>query len=268
MLGKILVVLFGLFNYSFARTINLSNNNFVSLIGPVSQSSVDDTIKSLNSKSIIEYMNDNQNINIYINSPGGSVFAGNHLVQYIRTLQASNINVNCIAQNFMSMAFIIMQSCTNRYVMFDSVGMQHQISFGISGNIENFKTYFGLIERVNNFLIDMEINKIGITKEVYLQKVLSDWWLYGEDNIKYNIADELITLKCNPSILSEKNKKTEYFYGLEYEIELNKCPLIHEIKITDKSSKKSIEKNSSKIYEMFDFENYPFNVKTILNNFH
>ena len=138
-----------------ASTITLSSNNFVSLVGPVTASSVNDVIKSFNSKGVIDYMEDNKKINLYINSPGGSVFAGNHLVQYIKTLQDSNIEVNCIAQNFMSMGFVIMQSCTNRYVMFDSIGMQHQMSLGLHGNIENIRSHFSLLDRINNVIIDI-----------------------------------------------------------------------------------------------------------------
>jgi len=266
---KIIISLLIIFNGIYAKTISLSNNNFVSLIGPVSTNSVDDVIKSFNTKSINEYITDNKNIYLYINSPGGSVFAGNHLVQYIKTLQSTNVTVNCIAQNFMSMAFIIMQACNFRYVMFDSIGMQHQISFGMKGNIENFKSQFNLIERVNNMLIDMEIKKIGITRDEYLSKILSDWWLYGEENVKSNVADELITVRCAPSIMGEKIKKSESFMGFEFDIELNKCPIINEIKIVEKNQTNPLSKdnNHTRIYQLYDYDNYIINAKTIINNY-
>lgn len=248
----------------YAKTIVLNNNNFVSLVGPVTTNSVDDVIKSFNSRNLVETINENKNINMYINSPGGSVFAGNHLVQYIKTLQDSNVTVNCIAQNFMSMGFVIMQSCSKRYVMFDSVGMQHQMSLGLKGNIENLRNHFKLIDRVNNILIDMEIKKIGMSKEDYLNKILSDWWLYGEENVHQGIADELINIRCSSSIMTEKVKKTESFFGFDFEIEMNKCPIINEVKIVDKS----LKLNNSTNYNIFyDFENYPINAKEIIDYF-
>lgn len=271
-MNKIIIALLLIFNVlclNLAKTITLTNNNFVSLIGPVSSSSIDDVIKSFSTKSINEYINDNKNINLYINSPGGSVFAGNHLVQYIKTLQSNNVTVNCVAQNFMSMAFIIMQSCNNRYVMFDSIGMQHQISFGMKGNIENFRSQFNLIERVNNILIDMEIKKIGITRDDYLSKIISDWWLYGEENVKSNVADELVTVRCTPSIINEKVKKSESFLGLEFETEQSKCPIISEIKIVQKNTSDPLIRdiNTTKIYQLYDYENYIINAKTIIGYF-
>jgi len=249
-----------------AKTITLSNNNFVSLIGPVTTNSIDDVIKSLNSRNIVEYIQENKNINLYINSPGGSVFAGNHLVQYVKTLQDLNISVNCIAQNFMSMGFIIMQSCSKRYVMFDSIGMQHQMSLGMKGNIENFKNHFGLINRVNNMLIEMEIKKIGIEKSDYLNKILSDWWLYGDENVINGVADELINVRCIPSILNEKVKKSESFFGFDFEIEMNKCPIINEVKLIERSNKIN-ESYTINLHIFYDFEKYPNNVKDIINNF-
>jgi len=254
-----------------SKTIILSNNNFVSLVGPVTTNSVDDVIKSLNNRAVSEYIQDNKNINLYINSPGGSVFAGNHLVQYIKTLQDSNISVNCIAQNFMSMGFVIMQSCTKRYVMFDSIGMQHQMSLGLKGNIENLRNHFRLIDRVNNILIDMEIKKIGIAKESYLLKILSDWWLYGEENVFESVADELITVRCTSMIYNEKVKKSESFLGFDFELEMNKCPIINEIKFIDKYYNSSSpifgEINKSNLYIFYDFEKYPVNAKEIITYF-
>jgi len=251
--------------YIAATTITLSANNFVSLVGPVTASSVNDVIKSFSSKGVIDYIEDNRKINLYINSPGGSVFAGNHLVQYIKTLQDSNIDVNCIAQNFMSMGFVIMQSCTNRYIMFDSIGMQHQMSLGLRGNIENIRTHFSLLDRINNIIINMEITKIKMDREIYLQKILSDWWLFGEENVKEGVADKLVNVKCSPLIINEKVKRTDSIFGIDFTIELNKCPILMDIKLLDMDSKNNI--NASKLQKYYDFVNYPFNVKEIVEKF-
>ena len=251
--------------FAAATTITLSANNFVSMVGPVTASSVNDVIKSFNTKGVIDYMEDNKKINLYINSPGGSVFAGNHLVQYIKTLQDSNIEVNCIAQNFMSMGFVIMQSCTNRYVMFDSVGMQHQMSLGLHGNIENIRTHFSLLDRINNVIIDMEINKIKIDREFYLKKILSDWWLFGEESVKEGVADKLVTVKCVPSIINDKVKRNDSIFGNNFSIELNKCPILMDIKLLDMDLKNNV--NVTKLHKYYDFVNYPFNVKEIVEKF-
>lgn len=254
--------------FTSAKTINLNNNNFVSLVGPVTSKSVDDVIKSLNSKNINEFIQENGYINFYIDSPGGSVFAGNHLIQYLKTLQSLDVDINCIGHNFMSMGFAIMQSCTNRYVVFDSIGMQHQMSLKMGGNIENFKSHFSLIERINNMLIDMEVKRINITTDEYKSKILSDWWLFGMENVEHGVADELVTVKCSPAVINEKIKKSESFMGFDFDIEMNKCPLIHDIKIIEKNgSIPNINSNTTKIEDLYDFENYSINCKNIIKQF-
>jgi ATP-dependent Clp protease protease subunit len=258
MLKYLFSILVGFFiiQESSAKTITLSNNNFVSLIGPITKSSIDNVIRSLNDKYINEYIQENKQINIYINSPGGSVFAGNHLIQYVKMLQNNNVSVNCIGQNFMSMAFIIMQSCTKRYVLFDSIGMQHQISLGIKGNIENLKNYFSLIDRVNKILIKMEIKKINITESEYLSNILSDWWLYGFENVESNVADQLINIRCSQIIMNDKIKQKIDLNGILFSIESSKCPILNDIQVSDR--------NMSKYY---DFDNYSFTVKQLLSEF-
>jgi len=239
-----------------SKVFTLGANNFVSLVGPVSSSSVDDLIKSFNNKNILEHISEERKITLYINSPGGSVFAGNHLVQYIKTLQLQNISIDCVGQNFMSMGFVIMQACTRRYAMFDSIGMQHQMSLGMKGNIENFKNHFSLIERVNNMLIDMEIKKIGISRNEYLENIISDWWSYGIENVENNIVDELVNVRCTPSVMIERIKKKDSLFGFEFEIDMSKCPILNDVKLS--------ERNMSKYY---DFDNYSINIKQILNEF-
>jgi len=239
-----------------SKTIILTDNNFVSLLGPVTKSSVDDVIHSFSSRNIYEYMLENKQINLYINSPGGSVFAGAHLVQYIQSLQESGIVVNCIGQNFMSMAFIIMQSCSNRYGMFDSLGMQHQMSLGLRGSIENFRSYFNMIDRVNLILSKMEMHRMSMTQEEYFNKILSDWWSYGEENVKNKIVDEIVTVRCASSIMTDKIKKNMSLFEIDFIIEQYRCPLINDVRV-----------NMRNISKYYDSDNYALNVKELINKF-
>jgi hypothetical protein len=149
--------------------------------------------------------------------------------------------------------------------MFDSVGMQHQMSLGLHGNIENIRTHFSLLDRINNVIIDMEITKIKIDREVYLKKILSDWWLFGEESVKEGVADKLVTVRCIPSIINEKVKRTDSIFGNNFSIELNKCPILMDIKLLDMDLKNNV--NATKLQKYYDFVNYPFNVKEIVEKF-
>ena len=133
-------ILFFLFNclLSSAKLITLNNENTVILRGPVDENSVSSVVTNLNKI-------DESKINLYINSPGGSVHHGNVLIEEIRGLQASGKEINCIADFAASMAFIILQSCSNRYALNSSVLMQHQMSLMLGGPINNVNTYMKYI---------------------------------------------------------------------------------------------------------------------------
>ena len=88
------------------NTITLTNDNFVSLRGPVSSISISNLINNLISKTAdVRY--------IYLNTNGGSVDAGLKLVNVIQGLEDNNIVVNCIADTAISMGFVIFQFCNN-----------------------------------------------------------------------------------------------------------------------------------------------------------
>lgn len=244
------------FSSNVSPPIILNKNNFVSLIGPVSTSSVDDVIQQ--TSIITDYIQEHQSFYFFINSPGGSVFAGNHLIQYMLSLQESGIHINCISANYMSMAFIIFQVCSTRNIMWNSLGMQHQISLGISGNIENLVNQLDMIERVNQLTIDLEIKRINISYPEYKKRILSDWWLYGSEAITQNVADKKVNVICSSDILQKSIIDELVIFDQNIQIVRSACPLINKVKILNANST---------LEPFFDTSNFHQNVKTIFNLF-
>lgn len=242
------------FSSDVSPPIKLNKNNFVSLIGPVSTSSIDNVIQQ--TSGISDYIQEHQSFYFFINSPGGSVFAGNHLIQYMLSLQESGIQINCIAANYMSMAFIIFQVCSTRNIMWNSLGMQHQISLGISGNIENLVNQLEMIERVNQLTINLEIKRINISYPEYKKRILSDWWLFGSEAITQNVADKKVNVLCSSDILQKTIVDEYLIFGQHIEIIRSACPLINSVKIMSQNST---------LEPVFDTSNYFQNVKTIFN---
>jgi ATP-dependent protease ClpP protease subunit len=218
------------------RSVVLNETNFVSLIGPVTSNSVDAVLLDWSHPSRARQMNRTKHAILYIDSPGGSVHAGSRLVQYIRAIQNQNVTVDCIAQNFMSMAFIIMQACDGRFVLENSVGMQHQMSMSMRGDIENLRSMFRLHDRMNERMIRMEIDKIGIDREDYMERIINDWWLYGEDNVDENTADEVILYSCAPSLYGAVVEREERILGMTFTVRIHRCPLFREVMVSEKAA--------------------------------
>ncbi len=179
------------FNNIEGKAIELTNDNFVSLRGEVNDLSINNLINNLiNLKSDTRY--------IYINTNGGSVDAGLNLINTIKNLESDNIVVNCIAETAISMGFVIFQGCKGRYVLEHSTLMQHQISLhGMGGEIKNINSYLKFVNNMENKLNKIQAKRIGIELKDFEDKIHDDWWMDSEEAIRNNVADQIVTIKCN-----------------------------------------------------------------------
>ena len=199
--------------------ISLGSDNFVSIQGQINEDTAAKFIKD-----ILQIKK--HKIYIYIDSPGGSVMDGNDMIQVMDALSSSNKEIICIADNAASMAFSFLQSCPNRYIMKDSILMQHQMSASVKGQYENMKTRMQLLESINKRLKQKQADRIGLSLEEFNAKTISDWWLFGEDAIEQNVADKVVMVTCEPELTHKYYKKTIKGLLRTTEINVNRCPLI------------------------------------------
>ncbi len=214
---KVLILLL-LSSQIFGEIINLTLTNHVVLRGVINEQSV--------SKFLLNLQNLNENnIYIYISSPGGSVLDGLQIVDQIQQLTKSGVQVNCIADMAMSMAFVILQSCPNRLVTSASVLMQHQMSFGISGPIENVSSRMKFVKSLEEELTEMQSQRLNMTAKTFSDMIAHDWWLFGKEIFEYNVADSVIHVKCDKEL--SENVIVETIYSMFGDIQeiYSACPL-------------------------------------------
>jgi len=201
-----------------ARTINLTNDNFVALRGTVTSQSIAEVISNLIDKNDdIRY--------IFLSTNGGSVTAGLKLINTIKDLEKSGINVNCIADTAISMGFVIFQACTNRMVLSHSTLMQHQMSLsGVRGKILELNSYLNHINRIEDELNLMQASRLNMSQQEFENKINNDWWLTTSESIQYNVADEIVNIKC--MFPKEKNiVEINTIFG-DIELTYMKCPQV------------------------------------------
>ena len=122
------------------------------------------------------------------------------------------------------MAFHIYQNCDERIVLPNSVIMQHQMSLQVGGSLENINSYLTMINSVNNKLIISESKRLDITTDEYKNRIVSDWWIYGEDIITQNVGDRMIeAIGCDTKLL--QTTKTVIGDGVLSKQSL--CPLLN-----------------------------------------
>jgi hypothetical protein len=106
-----------------------------------------------------------------------------------------------------------------------SILMQHQASFGVGGQTENVKSELGMVLSLLNVVNDAQAKRIGISRAEFDKRILSDWWLVGEDAIKAGAADKKLHLRCDEeAVLGTKSMTFMTFFG-PIELTFSQCPL-------------------------------------------
>lgn len=202
--------------FSNSEIIKLRPNNFVTLRGPIDGTSASIIVDKLISLQANE-------IYLYLDSPGGSVMAGLQIIQAIESLQQIGIKVNTIANNIASMAFIIHQSGTKRYVRPWSILMQHQMSYGNDGQFYNIKSHEKLMDNLYQQLLLKQAIRANITLNQFDELTKHDIWLLGAESINHNFADEVANVICDfePEVIEENIKIMSFDIIVSY----SSCPL-------------------------------------------
>jgi ATP-dependent Clp protease protease subunit len=142
----------------------------------------------------LEAENPEQPINMYINSPGGSVYDGlavYDLMQYIK----------CPVHTFVtgmaaSMGSFIAQAGEpgHRYLLPRAITMIHQPSSGTRGKVSDME--IDLIEgiRIKKEMTELYVkhNSKGITYDQFTQHLDRDKWLTAPQAIEFGLADHII----------------------------------------------------------------------------
>lgn len=206
-----------LFCNVFSNVVTLTKTNHVSIVNEISDSTATKFIKDIHKITPSD-------IYIYINSPGGSVSSGERIIQSMIYKKHQNHTLLCIAESALSMAFHIYQNCDVRIVLPNSIIMQHQMSLEVSGSLESINNYLTIINNINNKLIVSESNRIGITPDEYKNRIVSDWWIYGEDIITQNVGDRMIdAVGCDTKLL----QSTQQVIMDGSLLQLSLCPLLN-----------------------------------------
>ena len=158
------------------------------------------------------------NTYIYLDTPGGSVQEGMKIVTLIK-----NYNLSCIAEKAYSMGFIIFQSCKKRLILSHSSLMQHQMSLGIMNEKGNIDAYMKYINEIEDELTAMQASRLLLSRNQFRNKTVNEWWMYGENILKYRAADEIVKLECDPLLTKSTFTRDVGPFTYTY----SKCPIVN-----------------------------------------
>ncbi|MCL2720372.1 MAG: ATP-dependent Clp protease proteolytic subunit [Treponema sp.] len=141
-----------------------------------------------------------KDINLYINSPGGSVTAGLAIYDTIQHVK-SDVQTICLGQAA-SMAALILTSGTagKRMILPSSRVLIHQPWGGARGQARDIGIHSKEIVRIKKLIIEYFANHTGKTAEKISSDMERDFFMSAQDAVEYGIADSILT--------REKNGKT------------------------------------------------------------
>ena len=133
----------------------------------------------------LESENPDADIQMYIHSPGGCVHSG---LQIIDTMEYIKPKVSTIVTGLaasMGAAILSAGEPGKRFALKNAQIMVHQVSSGTRGHVEDQLKSLEHTQRLNDLLMEMIANNIGMTSKKLLEEANRDKWLNAEEALKF-----------------------------------------------------------------------------------
>lgn len=199
-------------------TIELTKANSVVLRGPVTGSSVAAVQVELLAKAKA-----GKDIYLVLDTPGGSVFAGNELIQFVKGLPVKVKTVTLFAA---SMGFHIAQSLDTRYIVENGILMSHRATTGMEGEIPGeLLTRLDFLLSLLNSMDDTAAKRMTQTTKHYQSMIRDEYWVRGSTSVKHKAADKVVTVRCGNDRQGTEQETFNTIFG-PATVTFSACPLI------------------------------------------
>lgn len=209
----------------FSEVITLDVSNTILIRGRIDQQSIDLALQDL--VRVNKNRTDTKTpIYIVLDSPGGSVLAGNKFINFANTIE----NVHTICLSCASMAHAIVQGVEGtRYATPDNLMMAHRARGTFRGQFEDgeVESKLKVVKSLVRFMEKRNARRIGVSLNTYKKKALNEWWTFGEQSVDENFADEITKIKCTQDLIDEKRSvKVFTLFGIQEGPAKSQCPLL------------------------------------------
>src|SRR5690554_1185036 len=168
----------------------LLRERVIFFVGPVTDQSANLVVAQL---LFLESENPDKDISLYINSPGGSVYAGMAIYDTMQFVKP-DVSTLCTGIAASMGAFLLAAGAKGkRYTLPNSRIMIHQPSGGAQGQASDIqiqaKEILSLRERLNAILAE----RTGKTEEQISKDTDRDNFMSAEDALSYGLVDKVLT---------------------------------------------------------------------------
>lgn len=134
-----------------------------------------------------------EDITIVFNSPGGNVFEGLALFDYIKELQSRGTTFTTVAAGMAaSMGGILLQAGDHRLMHPNAFMLIHEVSSMSWGTSSEMKDEVKLMDRLQDRTLNILAERSTLTKRQIKNKwERKDWWLDAQEALKLGFVDEV-----------------------------------------------------------------------------
>lgn len=168
----------------------LLKENIILLVGPVDDHSANLVVAQL---LFLNHENPTKPINLYINSPGGSVTAGMSIYDTMRFV-SNPINTICLGQAA-SMGAFLLSSGDKRHALPHARIMIHQPLGGFQGQATDFEIHMNEMLRIKEMLTRILADNVGKDYEKVRADCERDYFMSAAEAKEYGIIDSIIEPK-------------------------------------------------------------------------
>lgn len=205
----------------------LTSDNHVALLDEVTSESVPQWTQSFYSKA-----GPNVNLIVYIDSPGGSIDDGLHLIeQMVHLRETYNMTLRCVVRRAFSMAFGIFQlGCDERLITPNGVLMQHQASYGVGGSHHVVRSRLELYRKQIAQFETRQAAVLQLTLGAFRARTNNEWWLDADEALDHHAADSVATIGCDPELAQDIVSENTFIsigpFAVRQRVRKSRCPLI------------------------------------------
>jgi ATP-dependent protease ClpP protease subunit len=228
-------------NRSSNETITLTTDNHILFSGPVTGESVAQAQSRLS--EISANLSDSETIYIVLDTPGGSVSAGNLFIDYAKSLPQK---IKPICLFCASMGYHMFQAFDERIVYSSSTLMSHRAALGgLSGQVPGeLETRLSAIKTILVQMDAMAAKRVGLSTEAYQKLIYDELWLDGQTAVDTKHADRIAKIRCSEVLVqSRRTEVVRTFFG-PVTVTYSNCPLISGVldaKIGDNTKFRSVD---------------------------
>jgi ATP-dependent Clp protease protease subunit len=142
-------------------------------------------------KADLDELGDIADLDIYINSGGGDVFAGQAIKSILDRHSANKtVYIDGIAA---SIASVIAMAGNKIIISKNGMMMIHKAWSIASGNSDKFRKFADDMDKIDESISMAYVDKTGKSKEELIELMQKETWMTAEDAVRDGFADEIAT---------------------------------------------------------------------------